>query len=87
MQANPKPRRLRGDEPNERAILALLVASHPVPLTIPELARELGDREAVTRAICGLADFGLLEFRGKPGRAESLRPTAAARRCHRLDAW
>jgi hypothetical protein len=54
-------------------------------LTIPELTREFGDREKVVRAVCGLADYGLLEFRG--GKAQSLRPTDASRRCHRLDAW
>jgi hypothetical protein len=87
MRVHPKPIRLHSDEGNERAILALLVASHPSPLTIPELAREFGDQDAVLRAACGLADFGLLEFRGKHGRMESLRPTPAARRYHRLDAW
>jgi hypothetical protein len=85
MQANPKPPRLPGHEATERAILALLLASDPMSLTIPEMAREFGDRDLVMRAACSLADFGLLEFRG--GKAESLRPTDAARRCHKLDAW
>jgi hypothetical protein len=38
---------------------------------MPELIRELkADRDDVNRALCSLAEYGLLEFQG--GRAESL---------------
>ena len=86
MRVNRKPVPTTGDEQTERAILAIILASDPMALTIPELTREFGgDKDKVIQAICGLADYGLLEFKGAP--AESLRPTAASRRCHRLDDW
>jgi hypothetical protein len=45
----------------------------------------MGDRERVERAVGHLAEGGLLEEQG--GKARTLRPPTAARRCHRLDAW
>ena len=57
------------DEQMEAAVLALLLElPHPFYRTMPELIRELkADRDAVNRALCSLADYGLLEFQG--GRA------------------
>lgn len=85
MQADPRRKRARGDEAIERAILAMLLASHPVARTTPELVRAFGDKDAVTRALCALAEYGLLEFHG--GVSETLRPSLAARSCYRLDNW
>ncbi len=86
MQVNPKRRRVRlPDEEAQRAILALVLGSDPMARTVPELAREIGDRERVERAVGNLAESGLLDVQG--GEARTLRPSTAARRCHRLDAW
>lgn len=86
MQANPRYRRVRlCDEEAQRAILALVLASDPMARTIPELAREIGDRVRVEHAVGHLAEDGLLDIQG--GKARTLRPSTAARRCHRLDAW
>jgi len=76
---------LRGNEIVQRAILALVLASDPMARTVPELAREIGDRGEVELAVDALLEHGLLEVQG--GRSRSLRPTNTARRCHRLDAW
>lgn len=38
MQANPRPLRMYGDESDQRAILALLLAGDPMCRTVPELA-------------------------------------------------
>jgi hypothetical protein len=72
------------EEQMEAAILSLLLSlPHPFYRTMPELVRELkADRDDVNRALCSLADYGLLEFQG--GRAESLRASLAARSCVRL---
>ncbi|HVW45432.1 MAG TPA: hypothetical protein VHA76_00140 [Solirubrobacterales bacterium] len=68
----------------EAAILSLLLdLPHPFYRTMPELVRLLkAERDDVNRALCSLADYGLLEFQG--GRAESLRASLAARSCRRL---
>lgn len=73
-----------GDEQMEAAVLSLLLElPHPFYRTMPELIREMeARRDDVNRALCALADYGLVEFKG--GRAESLRPTLAARSCRRL---
>ena len=76
---------LRGNEIVQRSILALVLASDPMTRTFPELAREIGDRDGVEQAVDTLIKHGLLEIQG--GKSRSLRPTDAARRCHRLDAW
>ena len=72
------------DEQMEAAVLALLLdLPHPFYRTMPELIRELkADRDAVNRALCALAEYGLVEFQG--GRTESLRASLAARSCRRL---
>jgi hypothetical protein len=85
MQANPRPLRMYGDESDQRAILALLLAGDPMCRTVPELAREIGDRDRVEHAVSDLIRYELLEIQG--GKARSLRPTNAARHCHRLDDW
>ena len=85
MQPDPKRGDSRADFAVQRAILAMLLAGDPVPRTTRELAREIGDREAVERAVAALEDSGLLETRG--GESQSLWPTNAARHAHRLEAW
>ena len=83
MQDDPR-RAAEEEEATERTILALLLSGHPAPRTRPELERELGkSKDAVVQALCALADYGLLEFEG--GKTETLRPSLAARSCHRLD--
>lgn len=71
------------EEELEASILARLFDSPGAARTMPELIRDLGaTRDDVNRALCSLADYGLLEFKG--GKLESLRPTLAARSCRRL---
>lgn len=69
------------DQPTvERAVLGLVLDAHPKPLTIRDLARQVGGQDAVDRAVCGLIDTGLLERQGV-----SVRPTRAAIHFDRLD--
>lgn len=83
MRADPRKKKEKREEQTEATILSMLLASHPVPRTMPELIRVLEkDRDEVNRALCALADYGLVEFEG--GRSETLRPSTAARRCVRL---
>lgn len=70
------------DERIEARVLTMLLDSYPGARTLPELAREIGDRDAVNRALFALAEYGLLEFEG-PSK-ETLRPARAARSCRRL---
>ena len=65
--------RAKEEEQTEARILSMLLAPHPVARTMPELVRVLEkDRDAVNRALCALADYGLLEFAGgKTGDAEA----------------
>ncbi len=72
----------RSDRGTQRTVLALALAAHPKPLTIPELAQEIDQGDAVERAVRDLVGVGLLECGGI-----SVRPTATAIRCHRLDSW
>jgi hypothetical protein len=85
MQPDPKRGDSRADFAVQRAILALVLAGDPVPRTVGELACEIGDQDAVERAVEALVDSGLLEIRG--GESQSLWPTPAAREAHRLEAW
>lgn len=85
MQADPKRGESRRNFKIQRAILALILTGDPVARTGPELAREIGDHEAVERAVGSLRNCGLLEIRG--GESRSLWPTKAAREAHRLEAW
>jgi hypothetical protein len=79
MQDNPSPRRERGDEAIQRAVLSLVLEAHPESLTIPDLAREI-DREGVEQAVRDLVGVGLLESGGI-----SIRPTVAAVHFGRLE--
>jgi hypothetical protein len=81
MQVNPSQRCERADESAQRAVLALVFAAHPKPLTIPALALGFAEGEA-ERAVRDLVGIGLLECRGI-----SIRPTPLALCCHRLDSW
>jgi hypothetical protein len=66
----------------QRAVLALVFAAHPERRTIPDLAREIDQGDAVERAVRDLVGVGLLECQGI-----SLRATPVALHCHRLDSW
>jgi predicted transcriptional regulator len=83
MRAGPRKKREQQEEKTESTILSMLLDSHPVARTMPELIRVLEkDRDEINRALCALADYGLVEFEG--GASETLRPSPAARRCVRL---
>ena len=76
---------MAGDEEQMEAAVLFLLLELPYPFyrTMPELIRELkAERGDVNRALCSLAEYGLLEFQG--GRTESLRASLAARSCGRL---
>jgi len=80
MQANLSPRREREDESVQRAVLSLVLDAHPKSLTIPDLAREIDQGDAVERACRDLVGAGLLECRGI-----SITPTEAALRFDGLE--
>jgi superfamily II helicase len=82
MQAKRIRQKLREDERAQRAILALVVATHPHYRTMAEVSREIGNKEAVERAVRKLSDYGLVRLHG-----HTLLLTDAAFHCHRLDAW
>lgn len=83
MRANPRKKREQREEQTEATILSMLLDSHPVARTMPELIRVLEkDRDEINRALCALADYGLVEFEG--GKSETLRPSTAARSARRL---
>jgi hypothetical protein len=82
MQANRIRRKLSEDEKTQRAILALVLATHPHYRTMAEVGREIGSKEAVERAVRRLSDYGLVRLHG-----HTLLLTETAFRCHRLDAW
>lgn len=82
MQANRIRRKLSEDEKTQRAVLALVLATHPHHRTMAEVGREIGSKEAVERAVRRLSDHGLVRLHG-----HTLLLTEAAFRCHRLDAW
>lgn len=75
----PKP---SDDERTQRAILALVLATHPHYRTMAEVSREIGNKETVERAVRRLSDYGLVRLHG-----HTLLLTDAAFHCHRLDAW
>jgi predicted transcriptional regulator len=80
---DPKKSRAAQEEQTEATILRMLLDSHPVARTMPELVRVLDqDRDEINRALCSLADYGLLDFEG--GKSETLRPSVAARSYRRL---
>jgi predicted transcriptional regulator len=82
MQAKRIRRKLSEDEKTQRAILALVLAVHPLYRTMPELSREIGSKETVERAVRRLSDYGLVRLHGS-----TLLLTDVAFHCHRLDAW
>jgi predicted transcriptional regulator len=83
MRADPRRSRERREETTQATILSMLLDSHPVARTMPELVRVLDmERDEINRALCALADYGLLDFEG--GKSETLRPSLAARSCRRL---
>jgi len=82
MQAQRIRRKLSKDERTQRAILALVLATHPYYRTMSEVGREIGSKEAVERAVRRLSDYGLIRLHG-----QTLLLTDAAFHCHRLDAW
>ena len=69
----------RSDRGTQRAILALALAAHPKSLTIPDLAREIDQGDAVERAVRDLVGVGLLEAGGI-----SIKSSAAALHFERL---
>jgi len=79
MQAKRIRRKPSEDERTQRAILALVLSSHPHHRTMPEMSREIGNKEAVERAVRRLSDFGLIRLHG-----QTLLLTDAAFHCHRL---
>jgi hypothetical protein len=70
----------RQDRATQRAVLSLALAAHPSALTIPDLAREIDQGDAVERAVRDLVCVGLLECGGV-----SARPSAAALHFERLE--
>ena len=80
MQANPKRRHWPADRiPLQRAVMGLALEVYPRWRTIPELAREIGSRGALTRAVLELIGLGMLENHGS-----SVRPTRVIARFERL---
>jgi len=80
MQAKRIRHKPSEDERAQRAILALALASHPHHRTMPEMSREIGNKEAVERAVRRLSDYGLIRLHG-----QTLLLTDAAYHCHRLE--
>lgn len=68
------------DQPTQRAVLSLALNAHPKSLTIPDLAREIDQGDAVERAVRELVGVGLLDCQGI-----SVRPSAAALHFDRLE--
>ncbi len=68
------------DQPTQRAVLGLVLDSHPKPLTTRELARQIDRGDAVERAVAELVSVGLVERDG-----DSVRPTKAAVHFDRLE--
>jgi hypothetical protein len=60
--------------------MALALAIYPQWSTIPQLAREIGHRGILTRAVLELIRFGLLESHGS-----AIRPTKAVAHLERLE--
>ncbi len=81
MQAKRIRHTPKDHERTERAVLALALACHPHHRTMPEMSREIGNKEAVERAVRRLSDYGLIRLHG-----QTLLLTDAAYHCHRLDA-
>lgn len=82
MQAKRIRQKPSEDERTQQTILALVLAVHPHYRTMPEISREIGNKEAVERAVRRLSDYGLIRLHG-----QTLLLTDAAFHCHRLEAW
>lgn len=81
MQTNRKRRHWPADRiPLQRAVMALALEIYPHWRTIPELAREIGSRGALTRAVLDLIGRGVLESHGS-----AVRPTKAVAFLERLE--
>lgn len=70
----------RTDRGVQRAVLALALDAHPKSLTIPDLATEIDQGDAVERACRDLVGVGLLVCEGV-----SIQPSAAALHFERLE--
>ena len=57
----------------QRAVLSLVLDAHPKSLTLADLAHELGNQDAVKRAVAALVSVGLLDRE-----SDAIRPSAAA---------
>jgi predicted transcriptional regulator len=68
------------DQPTQRAVLALVLDSHPKPLALANLARQVGGQDAIERAVAELVSYGLIERDG-----DAVRPTKAALHFERLE--
>ncbi|HYP54794.1 MAG TPA: hypothetical protein VEQ41_00625 [Solirubrobacterales bacterium] len=71
--------RAASDRAVQRAVLSVALADHPESLTTDDLTREIGDRDAVSRAVTKLCEVGLLDRDG-----ESVTASAAAVHFDRL---
>jgi hypothetical protein len=81
MRSNRKRRHWPADRiPLERAVMALALAIYPQWCTIPQLAREIGHRGILTRAVLELIRLGLLESHGS-----AIRPTKPIAHLERLE--
>ena len=67
------------DQPTQRAVLALLLDSHPKSLALAGLVREVSGQD-VERAVAELVGVGLVERDG-----DSVRASAAAVHFERLE--
>ncbi len=80
MQANRTRRHWPANRiPIQRAVMGLALEVYPQWRTIPELAREVGSRGALTRAVLELIGLGMLENHGS-----AVRPTKVIARFERL---
>jgi hypothetical protein len=70
----------RQERATQRAVLALALAAHPKPLTIPDLAREIEQDDAVERACRDLVGVGLLDCGGV-----TIQPSVPALHFERLE--
>jgi hypothetical protein len=80
MRVNRKPVPTTGDEQTERAILAIILASDPMALTIPELTREFGgDKDKVIKPSAAWPTTACSNSKApRPNRCGQLPPLAAA---------
>lgn len=75
---DPRPECLEDDQV-QSAVMALLLAEHPIRFTVGDLVAEIGGEDTVGNAVRDLIAVGLLRREG-----ESVLPTLAALRFDRL---